>query len=212
MEQACQAAERRRARSIPMRAGTAVLAAFIGGSAAAQTVDAYPRAAAAASALHGAQALTEALETPASAEIVHALGGTQADEWTVWIAGNMFSAIGALAAADHEWQRVAVLARASADADTLSDALAQRVEIALSQGNYALCEELADSLARLAEETGDKTDAANQTRVSFVGSPAIIKGQIEEFVSATRADELIAVAHIYDHAARLHSYELASQL
>jgi len=61
-------------------------------------------------------------------------------------------------------------------------------------------------------DPGDKTDAANQTRVSFVGSPAIIKGQIEEFVSATRADELIAVAHIYDHAARLHSYELASQL
>ena len=61
-------------------------------------------------------------------------------------------------------------------------------------------------------DPADKTDAANQTRVSFVGSPAIIKGQIEEFVSATRADELIAVAHIYDHAARLHSYELASQM
>ena len=61
-------------------------------------------------------------------------------------------------------------------------------------------------------DPADKTDAANQTRVSFVGAPSTIKGQIDEFVRATTADELIAVAHIYDHAARLHSYELASQL
>jgi luciferase family oxidoreductase group 1 len=61
-------------------------------------------------------------------------------------------------------------------------------------------------------DPADRTDAANQTRVSFVGAPATIKGQIEEFVRATEADELIAVAHIYDHAARLHSYELAATL
>ena len=59
---------------------------------------------------------------------------------------------------------------------------------------------------------GDLTDASNQTRVSFVGSRATIKGQIAEFVERTKADELIAVSHIYDHAARLHSYELASRL
>ena len=53
---------------------------------------------------------------------------------------------------------------------------------------------------------------ANQTRVSFVGSPSTIQGQIEEFVDRTKADELIAVAHIYDHPARLHSYELAASL
>ena len=58
----------------------------------------------------------------------------------------------------------------------------------------------------------DKTDATNQTRVSFVGSPSTIQGQIEEFLAATKADELIAVAHIYDHTARLHSYELAASL
>ena len=58
----------------------------------------------------------------------------------------------------------------------------------------------------------DKTDATNQTRVSFVGAPSTIKGQIEEFVRATAADELIVVAHIYDHAARLRSYQLAAGL
>jgi luciferase family oxidoreductase group 1 len=58
----------------------------------------------------------------------------------------------------------------------------------------------------------DRSDATNQTRVSFVGAPTTIAAQIEEFVAATDADELIVVSHIYDHAARLRSYELASTL
>ena len=61
-------------------------------------------------------------------------------------------------------------------------------------------------------DPADRSDAANQTRVSFVGSPDTIRSQVTEFVSTTGADELIVVAHIYDHAARLHSYELASRL
>ncbi|HEX6213285.1 MAG TPA: LLM class flavin-dependent oxidoreductase [Vicinamibacterales bacterium] len=61
-------------------------------------------------------------------------------------------------------------------------------------------------------DPGDGTDPTNQTRVSFVGAPDTIRPQIEEFVARTQADELIVVSHIYDHAARLHSYELASNL
>jgi alkanesulfonate monooxygenase SsuD/methylene tetrahydromethanopterin reductase-like flavin-dependent oxidoreductase (luciferase family) len=61
-------------------------------------------------------------------------------------------------------------------------------------------------------DPSDGSDLTNQTRVSFVGSPATIKGQIEEFVERTRADELIAVSHIYDHRARLRSYELAASV
>jgi luciferase family oxidoreductase group 1 len=60
-------------------------------------------------------------------------------------------------------------------------------------------------------DPADRSDLANQTRVSFVGAPSTIRGQIEEFVTATAADELIVVAHIYDHAARLRSYQLAIQ-
>jgi len=61
-------------------------------------------------------------------------------------------------------------------------------------------------------DPADRTDLSNQTRVSFVGSPATIRDQVAEFVAATSADELIVVAHIYDHAARLRSYELAGAL
>src|SRR5690349_9024511 len=55
----------------------------------------------------------------------------------------------------------------------------------------------------------DRSDLSNQTRVSFVGAPDTIRSQINEFATTTRADELIVVANIYDHAARLRSYELA---
>ena len=47
------------------------------------------------------------------------------------------------------------------------------------------------------------------TRVSFVGSPATVREQMAAFVDRTKADELIVVSHIYDHAARLKSYDLA---
>lgn len=58
----------------------------------------------------------------------------------------------------------------------------------------------------------DATDPSSATRVSFVGSIATITPALAEFVQKTAADELIVVAHIYDHAARLRSYELASQI
>jgi luciferase family oxidoreductase group 1 len=55
----------------------------------------------------------------------------------------------------------------------------------------------------------DPSDLSNQTRVSFVGSPAAIRPQLDQFIGRTQADELIVVAHIYDHQARLRSYQLA---
>ncbi len=61
-------------------------------------------------------------------------------------------------------------------------------------------------------DPGDRSDPSNQTRVSFVGAPDTIHSQINEFVTRTQADELIVVAHIYDHAARLRSYELLKGL
>ena len=58
----------------------------------------------------------------------------------------------------------------------------------------------------------EAADPRQRTRVSFVGAPGTVRAEMEEFVAATRADELIVVSHIYDHAARLRSYEIASAL
>jgi luciferase family oxidoreductase group 1 len=43
---------------------------------------------------------------------------------------------------------------------------------------------------------------------TFVGAPATIRDELKAFVDRTAADELIVGAHIFDHAARLRSYEL----
>jgi luciferase family oxidoreductase group 1 len=47
---------------------------------------------------------------------------------------------------------------------------------------------------------------------TFVGGPATIRDDLQAFVDRTRADELIVGAHIFDHAARLHSYELLAEV
>jgi len=47
------------------------------------------------------------------------------------------------------------------------------------------------------------------TRVSVVGSPETVRAGLEKLIDNTGADELIATAHIFDHAARLRSFELA---
>ena len=43
---------------------------------------------------------------------------------------------------------------------------------------------------------------------SFVGSPQTVKAGLESFLAATGADELIVASAIFDHAARIRSYEL----
>ncbi|MCB2377581.1 LLM class flavin-dependent oxidoreductase [Hymenobacter sp. BT635] len=43
---------------------------------------------------------------------------------------------------------------------------------------------------------------------SFIGGPATVQRQLQYFLQATQVDELLAVSHIYDHEARLRSYEV----
>jgi luciferase family oxidoreductase group 1 len=43
---------------------------------------------------------------------------------------------------------------------------------------------------------------------SAIGSTTTVRARIDEFVERTKADELIVTANVYDHRARLRSYEL----
>jgi luciferase family oxidoreductase group 1 len=47
---------------------------------------------------------------------------------------------------------------------------------------------------------------------SMIGSPQTVAQGLRAFVERTEADELIVSGHIYDHAARLRSYEITSSL
>jgi alkanesulfonate monooxygenase SsuD/methylene tetrahydromethanopterin reductase-like flavin-dependent oxidoreductase (luciferase family) len=44
-----------------------------------------------------------------------------------------------------------------------------------------------------------------------VGSPATVQRGLEAFAARTGADELMVASQIYDHEARLRSYELAAE-
>ena len=44
--------------------------------------------------------------------------------------------------------------------------------------------------------------------VSAIGSPETVRARIEEFVDRAKPDELMVTSQIFDHQARLRSYEL----
>jgi luciferase family oxidoreductase group 1 len=48
--------------------------------------------------------------------------------------------------------------------------------------------------------------------VSFIGTPETVRRGLESFVARTAADELIVVSQIFDHGARLRSYELTARV
>ncbi len=48
--------------------------------------------------------------------------------------------------------------------------------------------------------------------VAFIGSPEKLKQQMQSFLAQTQINEVMVTSHIYDHEARLHSYELFAKL
>jgi alkanesulfonate monooxygenase SsuD/methylene tetrahydromethanopterin reductase-like flavin-dependent oxidoreductase (luciferase family) len=47
---------------------------------------------------------------------------------------------------------------------------------------------------------------------TFIGTPETIKKGLQLFLDKTNANEIIVNAQIFDHKARLHSYELVSEM
>ena len=54
----------------------------------------------------------------------------------------------------------------------------------------------------------EKAQASGMLACSIVGGPAAIRRGLDQFVAATGVDELMVVSALYDHAARLRSYEI----
>ena len=49
------------------------------------------------------------------------------------------------------------------------------------------------------------------TSIAMVGSPSTVREGLEVFATQTAADEFMVVSHIFDHAARVRSYELLAE-
>jgi alkanesulfonate monooxygenase SsuD/methylene tetrahydromethanopterin reductase-like flavin-dependent oxidoreductase (luciferase family) len=47
---------------------------------------------------------------------------------------------------------------------------------------------------------------------SAIGPPDLVRKSLQQFIDRTGADELILASQIYDHEARLRSYELVAQV
>ncbi len=58
----------------------------------------------------------------------------------------------------------------------------------------------------------ERAAVLQRTRYSAVGSRETVRRQLESILEETGADEIIATAQIYDHAARLRSFEIAAEL
>lgn len=68
-----------------------------------------------------------------------------------------------------------------------------------------------DDMDSLWTET-EKIALHNQLGSSITGSPETVRQKLSEFIEATGANEIMVAAHIYDHQARLRSYEIIAGL
>ncbi|HKO62994.1 MAG TPA: LLM class flavin-dependent oxidoreductase [Pyrinomonadaceae bacterium] len=58
----------------------------------------------------------------------------------------------------------------------------------------------------------EKYQATRMLKYSIVGSPEPVRRDLDSLVAKTQADELMIVTSIYDHAARVRSYELVAEI
>jgi luciferase family oxidoreductase group 1 len=57
----------------------------------------------------------------------------------------------------------------------------------------------------------EKAMVERAMKYAVVGTPQVVKERLKAFISMTHADELMVTAQIYDHAARLRSYEIVAE-
>ncbi|RAU82799.1 LLM class flavin-dependent oxidoreductase [Pontibacter arcticus] len=61
-------------------------------------------------------------------------------------------------------------------------------------------------------DASEKYNVYQMLRYSFVGSRKTVQDELQAFVEETQVNEIMVASGIYDHAARLHSYKLLSEL
>jgi luciferase family oxidoreductase group 1 len=65
---------------------------------------------------------------------------------------------------------------------------------------------------RIEWHPAEEAQVRRMTAISAVGSPATVRGKLEALLNATGANEAIVTAQIFDHAARLRSFEIAAEV
>ncbi|KEQ24227.1 LLM class flavin-dependent oxidoreductase [Paenibacillus tyrfis] len=96
------------------------------------------------------------------------------------------------------------------EAERLGTTLQQQF-LNLIRGHEAPLQPPVDSMDGLWSEH-EKQALQNQLGSSIFGSPETVKEKLQAFLDATQADEIMVVGHVFDHQARLRSYEIVADI
>ena len=101
-----------------------------------------------------------------------------------------------------------VAADTDAEARRLATSLQQQF-VALHRGRPVQLQPPVDDMTPLWQEW-ERSAVERTLRHAIIGGPDTVRRGIEAFVASTHADELMITSHIYDHDARLRSYEIVA--
>ncbi|KIL49399.1 LLM class flavin-dependent oxidoreductase [Jeotgalibacillus soli] len=103
-----------------------------------------------------------------------------------------------------------VAAETDEEAERLATTLQQQF-LNLVRNNEVPLQPPVESMDNLWTEY-EKAALRQQLGSSIIGSPATVKEKLQKFINETQADEIMVVGQIYDHAARLRSFEIVADI
>ncbi len=101
-----------------------------------------------------------------------------------------------------------VAADTDADANRLFTSLQQQF-LALNRGRPTQLQPPVDSMDGRWNDW-ERSTVERTLRNAIVGGPETVRRGLDAFIAQTHADEIMVTAHIFDHTARLRSYEIVS--
>ena len=83
----------------------------------------------------------------------------------------------------------------------------QQLFLGVISGKRRLLQPAVDDIASILSEA-ERYAVQQMLQYSFIGSQSGIEKKLMEFIEQTSVNEIMATSHIYDHPARVHSYEI----
>lgn len=103
-----------------------------------------------------------------------------------------------------------IAADTKAEADRLATSFYQ-LAVGIIRGKARQLQPPVDSMAGLWNEF-EEAAVRHMMAYTYIGDAASVKAGLESFLQETGVDELMVVSHVFDHAARLRSYEILHEL
>jgi luciferase family oxidoreductase group 1 len=100
-----------------------------------------------------------------------------------------------------------VAAETDVEARRLFTSIQQRFA-SMVRGRRGLLQPPLDDIRTFWENRIEEAQVGRMSSVSIVGGPATVREGVERLLAATKADELMVASAIYDHQARVKSYEI----